>query len=636
MGKGKRSRDSKANDILVSAKAPKTKKSGSIDGLTKVLLIVVTLIIVASLALTYINTSGILLRAPKAFKSENFEISGSMMQYMFYSQYTAFVTNYSSYLSTIGLSTSKSLKAQKCTTTYKSLLTSLYGEDIKTDGTWFEFFWDVAEKQAKQTLVFCEAAKALGIELTDEEIAEIDKTIDSIGETATLYGYPNTQSYINAMYGAGVNKSDIRKTLLLSELSAKLYEVETDRIKNEITDEAVLKFFEDNKSDYYKADYYTLAFQVTKETIDSKDTEEQKAAKLEKFKADIEKAKAHAAAVAALTDAKAIKDYMIAYWADDYYASYLSSTETELKKNDSKTGKPTITIADIPTDDTVKDEYKAAVIAAAKEAIEKETADADLKDMTLAGNAYDKVLTSVRNKLITQIKKNIDSMIVEEIAYSDSSDEFKWIFAEERAKGDSKVFASDDKADEFKVDEATSFKATAYIIEKSRYIQEELVKEFGHILITANAFKNDKHDNCEHKADDKDAVTKCNEEKAKAEAERLLAEFEKGEKTKEAFEALAKDKNEDSNEFYADTKPGQMVEEINDFLFSDETKVGDTKVIKTTYGYHVTWLVGEGKEIYFVDAKADLNADLVEKWIDELEAKYAVTANASVADKIDA
>ena len=635
MGKGKRSRDNKANDILVSAKNPKNKKSGSIDGLTKVLLIVVTVIIVASLALTYINTSGILLRAPKAFKSENFEISGSMMQYMFYTQYSAFTSQYSSYLNTMGLNTGISLKAQKCTTTYKTLLTNMYGEDVYTDGTWFDFFWDVASKQAKQTLAFCEAAKASGMELTDEEIAEIDKSIETIEETATLYGFPNTKSYINAMYGSGVNKSDIRKTLLLAELSAKYYEQETERIKNEITDEDVLKFFEENKSDYFKADYYVFTFQVTKDAVDSKDTDEQKAEKQAKFEEAIKKAKEHAAAVAALTDMAAIKDYMVDYWANDYYDSYLKSTQEELKKNDKTTGKPTITLTDIPTDEKVLAEQKKQVIDAVKDAIKNDTKDEDLKEM--GTSVYEKkVLTAVRDKLITQIKKNLDSMLNEKVSYSDTNDEFKWLFAEERKQGDSKVFASDDKADEFKVNEATSFKATAYRMEKTRYLEEELVKEFGHILITADAFKDDKHDSCEHKADDKDAVSKCNEEKAKAEAERLLAEFNKAEKTKEAFEALAKDKNEDSNEFYSDTKPGQMVTEIDEFLFSKDTKINDTKVIKTTYGYHVTWLVGEGKEIWFVDAKADYNADLVEKWTEETEAKCTITENDKVKDKISA
>ena len=103
---------------------------------------------------------------------------------------------------------------------------------------------------------------------------------------------------------------------------------------------------------------------------------------------------------------------------------------------------------------------------------------------------------------------------------------------------------------------------------------------------------------------------------------------------KDNFNALAKDKNQDSNEYYPDTRPGQMVEEINDWLFAEERKVGDTEVIKTQYGYHVTWLVEIGEELWFVESKDDCYADLVEKWIDEMEAKTSLTENTAIADKI--
>ena len=77
-----------------------------------------------------------------------------------------------------------------------------------------------------------------------------------------------------------------------------------------------------------------------------------------------------------------------------------------------------------------------------------------------------------------------------------------------------------------------------------------------------------------------------------------------------------------------------MTTEIDEWIYSEDRKENDAEVIKTTYGYHVTWYRGEGKAIWFVDSKNDLNSDLVEKWMDELEKATPITADESVADKI--
>ena len=631
MGKGKRSREKNAVDILNNTAV--SKKKDSINVWTKVMLIAVVIILVASIAVTYVVSSGILLRAPKAVKSENFEINGAMMQYMFMTQYSAFTSNFNSYLSYMGLNSAKSLRLQQCSTNYKYLLTNAYGPDIYTDGTWFDFFWDLTLKQAKQTLVFCEAAKASGLELTDEEIGKIDESIKNLDATATLYGFPNTKGYLNAMYGKGITKKDIRKTMLLTELSAKYYEQEADKLLESITDEQVKAFFAEHESDYLKADYYSFVFNVSKEAIDKDDTDEIKAEKQKKFEEEIKKAKEHAEAIANMTDIEEIKDYMIDYWMNDYYDSYLTTTETELKKNDKTTGKPTIKDEDIPKDDAVKQANKDKVLAAVKDAIENEK---EIKDLEAMGDtAYDKVLTSLRDKLISQINKNLDSMLSEKISYDDSTDQAKWIFAEDRKADDSKVFNGDDD-EKFKLDEATSFKSTVYRMVKPRYLQKETVKEFGHILINEKNFKDESHEGHNHGTDDKDAISEETDALAKKEADRLLAEFLKGEIKKEAFEALAKDKTQDSGVFYPDTRPGQMVSEMDEWLFAEDRKVNDTAVIKTEYGYHVTWLVEIGEELWFVESKDDYYAEILEKWVDDMEAKTPLTVNDKIADKISA
>lgn len=626
MGKGKRSRERNAADIIGSVQTP--KKKDSLKFWTNAMIIAIAVILVASMALSFVMSSGILLRAPHAFKSENFEINGAMMQYMFRTQYNSFYSTMYSYMKYFTLDTSRPLRDQNFSGTstagsyQETLLSQLYGDDLYTEGTWFDFFWDITEKQARMLLLYCEAAKAQGIELTKEELDEIDAEIKKLGTTASSAGYPSTKAYLYSIYGTGIKKKDVRNVMVLTALANKYYEQESEKILEGITDEQVKAFFEEHKSDYLKADYYFLNFEAA---LDAKDKEKPTEDELKKFEEDIAKAKEHANAVAALETVEEVKDYMINYWLEKYYDSYLTTAETDLKKNDSKTGKPTITDKDIPTDDTVKAENKDKVFQAVKEAIKNDTKDADLKDM--GTNPYDKVLTSTRNKLLTQIKKSLDGLLSEKVSYSDSTDEGLWVFAEDRKEGDVKIFNSDEKKDdEEEKDEdevVLTFTSSVYRIAKPRYLQEELVREFGHILISEKAYK-----------DTSDATEK--DKLAKAEAERILAEFTKAELTKEAFEALAKDKNEDGNEFYEDVKPGDMVTEMNDWLFEEGRKVNDTAIIKTTYGYHVTWLVGFGKEIWFIDSKNDYYAELLEKLDDDLAKEYSINENEKFADKIDA
>ena len=627
MGKGKRSRENKAVETVNAATAP--EKKSSVNIWTNVMLAVVAVILVASIALSVVLSSGIMLRSADAFKSENYEINGAMMQYLFQTQYNNFYNTYYSYMSYFTLDTSKDLRDQQ----FKSSTSSGIQEALLGDfeGTWFDYFWDLTEKQARQTLVYCEAAKAMGLELTDEDKDNIKSVLDNYDSDAALYQFPTTKSYLNAMFGKGITKSDIRNMLTLSELAAKYYEQESGRILDEIKDEDVKKYFEENKSDYLKADYYLFTFDAS---LEAKDSKNPSAEELEKFQADIEKAKEHANAIAGFTTVDEIKEYMINYWCEDYYESYYTTSVSDLKKNDSTTGKPTITDADLPTDDAVKAENKAAVIAAVKDAIANEKKVDELEAM--GDTAFDKVLDSVRNKLINQINTKLGSMLTEAASYSDSNDEVVWVFEEGRKAGDTKVFNSDDKksedAEADEAEEATTFSTNVYHIVKPAYIQEDTTRNFGHILISAESFMEEHtHEEGEEHSEEEDAEA---DTKAKAEADRILDEFLKGELTKEAFEALAAGKNEDGNEFYDDVKKGEMVTEIDSWIYSDERKENDTKVIKTDYGYHVTWFRGEGNQVWFVDSKDDYYEETVEKWVEELEANTSITFNESIKDKI--
>lgn len=602
-------------------KNSKVKTTNSVSIWTKVALIAVAAIFVASIALSTVVSSGVLLRSQKGFSSENYEINGSMLQYMFESQYQSFYSTFSSYMSYFTLDTTKDLRDQKFTSSTSSgiqeaLISGSYGSDVYTEGTWFDFFWDLTAKEAKQMLVFCEAAKALGLELTDEDYATIDASISSIEVEAALYGY-NLKTYIGLAFGQSVKESDIRDVMEMATLASKLATQESERILEEIKDEEVKAYFEENKSKFIKADYYSFTFGAS---LDAENMTNPTEEELAKFEADIAKAKEHANAVAGFETVDEIKDYMIAYWIGEYYDSYYTTATSDLTKEDK------VKESDLLISDDEKAAGKDRVIEAVKDAVKNEKAVADLEAMGEAG--VDLVLTSTRDKLINQINTNLKSILTKAAAYVENNVQLEWVFGEDRTEGESKIFSSDDDAEET-TEQVTAYSTTVYRIEKPNYIQKDLTKNFGHILITPEA-EHDHADGEEHTEEEDEQADKA----AKAEAERLLEEFKKGELTKEAFEKLAEGKNDDSNEFYENVKTGAMVSEIEDFIYAEDRQVNDLEVIKTTYGYHVTWFMGDGAEVWFVDAKNNFYNDSVEKWMEDLEASTAIVENKEIAAKI--
>lgn len=120
-------------------------------------------------------------------------------------------------------------------------------------------------------------------------------------------------------------------------------------------------------------------------------------------------------------------------------------------------------------------------------------------------------------------------------------------------------------------------------------------------------------------------------EQAKARADEILAEYQNGEKTEEAFGELAKQYSADGNAaqggIYEGVTPGQMVETFNDWCFDSSRKPGDTGVVETEYGAHVMYFVGQGRNKLFNDALDALRGQELETWQDNLGASMTVTTS---------
>lgn len=89
-----------------------------------------------------------------------------------------------------------------------------------------------------------------------------------------------------------------------------------------------------------------------------------------------------------------------------------------------------------------------------------------------------------------------------------------------------------------------------------------------------------------------------------AKANELLAQFNAGEKTEDAFAALATENSTDTGSssnggLYEDIRIGQMVKPFEDWCFDASRQAGDTGVVQTDYGYHIMYFVSRSDYSYW-------------------------------------
>ncbi len=154
---------------------------------------------------------------------------------------------------------------------------------------------------------------------------------------------------------------------------------------------------------------------------------------------------------------------------------------------------------------------------------------------------------------------------------------------------------------------------TVYIIEKGVYIDEYASQDVRHILFDIDTSL-------------KGTALEKAYDKAKQEAEKVLEEYNKGDKTAESFGELAKEHTADSNGedggLYENVLKGQMVTEFEDWIYDEARQAGDVELVKTQYGWHLMYYVGEGKTAWKVTAENGLKNEDYEKHLEELNEKY--------------
>ena len=116
----------------------------------------------------------------------------------------------------------------------------------------------------------------------------------------------------------------------------------------------------------------------------------------------------------------------------------------------------------------------------------------------------------------------------------------------------------------------------------------------------------------------------------------ILTSYLEGDKTEDAFAALAVEHSSDSNAkdggIYTDVPLGQMVPEFEGWAVDMDRKAGDVGIVETTYGYHIMYYIDKTVTNWEDTVRTDLATDDYNAFYEELIASDSVAASEKDAE----
>ncbi|MBR5126597.1 MAG: peptidylprolyl isomerase [Oscillospiraceae bacterium] len=232
---------------------------------------------------------------------------------------------------------------------------------------------------------------------------------------------------------------------------------------------------------------------------------------------------------------------------------------------------------------TYSDEETAASVAAAKEAaqslVSEDITSVEALDSAIASLPVNKDTTDVSTYYNDNPYGSIPAVI------------YEWLADDARKEGDLTVLENSYTDTEGK----TTVNGYYVIYFHSVNDNTFALKNVRHILVNFEGGTADEYGNTTYSDEEKAA--------AKATAEEILAEFQAGNASEDAFASLATLKSGDTGSIstgglYENIYPGQMVVAFENWCFDEARKTGDTGIVETEYGYHVMYFVGNSDVTY--------------------------------------
>lgn len=529
MGKGNRNENYQETYSMSknAAKGAAAKK----DRTSAIMIAVIAVILIAAVALTFITSNGLIERRTTIVSSENYEVTASMIPYFESLAYSStFSQYYSLYYSYLGDATSAYSYAQNIMSQYS--LSDFFSSALAT---------------AKELLILCEGAKENGLTLDDEDLASIEET---------LAQYEGNYSSI---FGLGVKEADIRKSVELSALASKYYEMYEKDVTDKITDADIEEYVNNNKSSFFNTKY--AAYEIALKAADYATTEE--------FEADKALADSYVEALSSATSLSEFKTAVVNYVVEKNFNTAKSKADESITEDQLA---------------TIKSEITAELIA--------QYVTENFKEAEAEESAYTTSKKAIKTELTSKVQTAMSSLESTQAYSEEATDEaIKWLIGESATENATKVIISSTDS---------QYSKKVYFVTSPLQLDKSITQNVGHILIEAK----------------EGTATEDEIAAAKAKAEMILAEYLAGEKTKESFETLGKANTADSNVFYNNVTEGKMVQAFNDWIFDETRKEGDTGIVQSEYGFHVMYYVGNQMQ-YIANAKAAILSETYSEYLKE-------------------
>ena len=597
MGKANRIRNDRYSASYAAVKTPK-KKQGMPTWALNLITILVTAVILFSVVFMMMVNNGVFGRMSTAMKSENFRISRNMMNYYFQTQYQSLMSNESYGISSM-INQNVSLKEQYIDTTE--------GAEV----SWFDYIMAQTEMQVEELLVFCEEAKARGIELDDADLDAIDEQLHEFEHMQATY------DYVGDVYGKGMKVKDLRAAMKIQALAQKCTNVIGEELEATITDEDILARYEEDPSKYQSVDYYNYEITVDIEDAiiaalgkdyeeEDLETDENKAKIVEEYKKLIADAKAKAAELSKIEDADKFKSEIITLkvtelWDDKY------EVPEDMEDADVPAEADVATIRDLAI------KYIVGCVIDEATAADKFVVEGKIEGAAEITEKYADLITSAVSSVFTSAKTAAKSMTAEKIAYSDTDDIITWAFDAD-AK-DTKTFEEGDGADEAEIsenfDELKDFSVTVVYLTKAAYPDETVTKNVALMVFSD--------------------ITK---------ATAALDKLANGMSVDE-FKAIAEE-YEGSFTDYVNYSEGSLGNtDFDAWLFAEDTEKGsilDTVISLDTSTYLLALYYEDGLLQWEVSVKSAIFSDIYTEAQTEITAKYqdSIVKNEKSIGKIDA
>ena len=158
---------------------------------------------------TVVENTGIMVRHTTALTVNGSDVSAAELNYYYIDAVNNFKRQYGEYANLFGLDVTKPLNEQ------------FFDEEAGI--TWDQHFLTEANKSVQNTYAIANAAKKAGHTLTKADNASVDALIQNMGAYAVMGNFPDTESYLKAMYGNGATVDGYREYLELSMLAQSYY-----------------------------------------------------------------------------------------------------------------------------------------------------------------------------------------------------------------------------------------------------------------------------------------------------------------------------------------------------------------------------------------------------------------------------